>query len=77
MQVIEDPGREVEPFLKNHFPDAESFVFLPDSFTSVITALVHNEINCSICHGILLNHLGLRCSIDYDPIEWEDLSSKQ
>jgi hypothetical protein len=44
---MKTPGWEVE-FLESHFPDAK-FVFLPDSFTPMITALAINEINCSIC----------------------------
>jgi hypothetical protein len=47
VQVMKTPGWEVE-FLESHFPDAK-FVFLPDSFTPMITALAINEINCSIC----------------------------
>jgi hypothetical protein len=62
MQVVEEPGQEVDSFLENRFPNAKLFVFLPDTFTSVITALVNNTINCSICHQILLQHLGLQCS---------------
>jgi hypothetical protein len=77
MQVVEEPWQEVDSFLENRFPNAKLFVYLPDSFTSVITALVNNTINCSICHQTLLQHLGLHCSRDNDPIEWEDLSSEQ
>jgi hypothetical protein len=62
MQVVEEPGQEVDSFLENRFPNAKLFVFLPDSFTSVITALANNTINCSICHQILLQYLGLQCS---------------
>jgi hypothetical protein len=77
MQVVEEPGREVDSFLENRFPNAELFVFLPETFTSVITVLVNNAINYSICHEILLQHLGLHCSRDNDPIERVDLSSEQ
>jgi hypothetical protein len=77
MHGVEEPGQEVDSFLENRFPNAKLFVFLPNTFISVITALVNNMINSSICHQTLLQHLGLQCSRDNDPIEWEDLSIEQ
>jgi hypothetical protein len=43
MQVIDKPGQTAETFLQHHFPDAEQFIFLPPTFSIVITALAQNE----------------------------------
>ncbi len=43
----------------------------------MVSSLIHNEIGCSICHKIILQHLGLRCSIEGDPIKREDLTYEQ
>ena len=77
IQVTDESVQGAETFLQHRFPDAELFLFLPPTFSSVISSLIHNEISCSICHKIILQHLGLRCSIEGDPIEREDLTSEQ
>jgi hypothetical protein len=42
----------------------------------MLTALVNNEINCSICSNLLLKHLGMCCN-RVDPLmEWEDIGTE-
>jgi len=77
IQVTDESVQGAETFLQHRFPDAELFLFLPPTFSSVISSLIHNEISCSICHKIILQHLGLRCSIEGDPIKREDLTYEQ
>jgi hypothetical protein len=48
--VTDESGQTAETFLQHHFPDAKQFIFLPPTFSAVISALVHNEISRSICH---------------------------
>jgi len=77
MQLMDETGQTAETFLQHRFPDAEQFIFLPPPSSAIIGALVHNEINCSVCHNVILQHLGLRCSREGDPIEREDLTSEE
>jgi hypothetical protein len=39
MQLIDEPGVTAETFLQHRFPDAEQSIFLPPTFSAVITAL--------------------------------------
>jgi hypothetical protein len=72
MQLIDKPGQTAETILQHHL-----FIFLPPTFSAVITALDHNEINCSVCNKLILQHLGLCCSREGDPIERQDFTSEQ
>ena len=77
MQLIDEPGETAETFLQHRFPDAEQFIFLPPTFSAVITALSQNEITCSVCSKLILQHLGLCYSREGDPIGREDFTSEQ
>jgi hypothetical protein len=77
MQVKKaEPRQGVDSLLESHFSDTK-FVFLPDSFTSVVTASVNYEIICSICSDLLLKHLGARCNRVDPETEWDDLGAEE
>ncbi len=63
IQVTDESGQVADIFLQHRFPDAEQFIFLPFTFSSVISAFIHNEFSWSIYRELILQHLGLHCSI--------------